>query len=151
MSQISKITYGGDLMLFIASGATTVQPLAFATSAKLDITLKTRDVGSKDSAYWDEKAPAKFGFTVGSDNLVAMSGTTGTTQTFAKLFTMFISRTPVNMAFAAKAGSTPSWTASSTNKFTGSVLITALNITAGDNANATYTMTGEGTGILSFA
>lgn len=147
MSQINNLIYGGDMMLFVASGATTVQPLAFSTSAKLDITLKTRDVGSKDSGYWDETAVGKFGWTVSSDQLYSY-GATGSTQTFAKLYQMMIARVPINMAFAVKAGSTPNWTAGTTDKFSGQIVITALNLTAGDNANTTYTMSGIGTGIL---
>jgi predicted secreted protein len=148
MSDISKIVYGGDMMLFVSSGA-TVQPLAFSTSAKLDITLKTRDVGSKDSGYWDETAVGKFGWNVSSDQLYSYNAT-GTTQTFGKLYQMMINRVAINMGFGVKAGSTPSWTLGTTDKFTGQILITALNITAGDNANSTYTMSGVGTGILSF-
>jgi predicted secreted protein len=148
MSDISKLIYGGDMMLFVSSGA-TVQPLAFSTSAKLDISLKTRDVGSKDSGYWDESAVGKFGWNVSSDQLYSY-GATGSTQTFAKLYTMMIARVPINCAFAVKAGSTPNWTAGTTDKFSGQIVITALNVTAGDNANTTYTMSGIGTGILSF-
>ena len=149
MSDTSKLIYGGDMMLFLASGA-TVQPLAFSTSAKLDITLKTRDVGSKDSGYWDETAAAKFNWNVSSDQLYSYSAT-GTTQTYAKLYSMMLARLPINMGFGVKAGNTPSWTIGSTDKFTGQILITALSITAGDNANSTFTMSGIGTGVLAFA
>jgi hypothetical protein len=44
--ETSKIIYGGDMMLFVAS-----KPVAFSTAAKLDISLKTRDIGSKDSGH----------------------------------------------------------------------------------------------------
>ena len=151
MSQISAIQYGGDMMLFVASGA-TVQPLAFSTSAKIDITLKTRDVGSKDSGYWDETAAGRFNWNVSSDQLYAYAAT-GTTQTYAKLYAMMLARVPINIGFGVKAvGSvSPSWTIATTDKFTGQILITALSITAGDNANATYTMSGVGVGVLAFA
>jgi predicted secreted protein len=151
MSQISSIQYGGDMLLFVASGA-TVMPLAFSTSSKIDVTLKTRDVGSKDSGYWDETQAGRFNWTVSSDNLYAYAET-GTTQTYAKLYALMMTRTPVNMGFGVKAvGSvSPNWTIATTDKFTGQILITALSITAGDNANATFTMSGVGTGVLAFA
>ena len=53
--ETNKTNYGGDIMLFING-----TPLAFSSAAKLDVTLKTRDIGSKDSGYWDEKAAAKL-------------------------------------------------------------------------------------------
>ena len=40
----TKINYGGDIMLFIDDS-----PLAFSSAAKIDATLKTRDITSKDS------------------------------------------------------------------------------------------------------
>lgn len=66
--QTDKINYGGDMMIF-ADGS----PLAFSTSAKIDVTLKTRDIGSKDSGVWDEKAASKLSWTASSDALMSDS------------------------------------------------------------------------------
>lgn len=44
--ETNKITYGGDMMLFIEG-----EPMAFSSAAKLDVSLATRDIGSKDSGY----------------------------------------------------------------------------------------------------
>ena len=53
--ETNKINYGGDIMLFIEG-----EPMAFSSAAKLDISLATRDIGSKDSGYWEEKAASKM-------------------------------------------------------------------------------------------
>lgn len=151
MSQINTITYGGDLMLFASSGTTAaVQPLAFSTNAKLSIDLKTRDVSSKDSGYWTEKAPAKFTWNVSSDGLYAYANT-GTTQTISKLYTIYCNRNLVCMAFAAKCGTSPSWGVCATNKFSGCMLITKLDVDSKDDSTVTYALSGEGSGALSFA
>ena len=44
--ETSKIQYGCDVMLFMAGLS-----VAFSNAAKLDISLKTRDIGSKDSGF----------------------------------------------------------------------------------------------------
>lgn len=70
--ETNKINYGGDIMLFVNG-----TPLAFSSTAKIDVTLKTRDVGSKDSGYWDEKAAAKLSWTASSDALMTDSDLVG--------------------------------------------------------------------------
>jgi predicted secreted protein len=151
MSQQSSLVYGGDMMLFLASGLTgTVLPIAFSTSAKLDIILKTHETSSKDSGAAEEKQPNKYGWNVSSDALFAYSNT-GSTQTFAHLFSIFTARCPIKMAFAVKCGTSPSWSACASDNFGGNIYLTSLSINAADNANVTYSMAGEGTGTLSFA
>lgn len=70
--ETNKINYGGDIMLLVNGS-----PLAFSTGAKLDVTLKTRDVTSKDSGYWEEKAASKLSWTASSEALMADSDLVG--------------------------------------------------------------------------
>lgn len=148
MAETSKITYGGDMMLFIEGS-----PIAFSSAAKLDISLKTRDIGSKDSGFWDEKAAGKMSWTASSDSL--MSDTlTGNSNTYSELYTAMLTRVPVTIVFATAAGTAPDFTVSAVagkTKFTGSGFITSLSMNAPDGDNASYSVSFEGTGALVMA
>lgn len=63
-----KIAYGGDMMLFLG-GTATKRPIAFSTSAKLEITTDTREISSKDSGYWKERLAGKHDWKAGTDAL----------------------------------------------------------------------------------
>ena len=150
MSQTSALVYGGDLMLFANSG-TSVQPLAFSTSAKLSVSMKTRDVSSKDSGDFLEKAAGKFEWSVSSDQLLNWS-TTGTTQSADEVYNYFICKKLMNVQFGSKTGTSPSYTVSGTaKKFTGCAYITSYDINSGDGETATYSINLEGTGALSIS
>ncbi len=147
------LVYGGDYMIFInPSGSTNLQPCAFSTTAKLTVTLSTRDVSSKDSGDWNEYLGSKFDWDLTSDNLMNLSGVTGTTLSTKEVFQYFIAKQPVYIAFASKTGTSPSWTVSgSALKFTGQALITSMDMNAADKANGTYTIAMKGNGVLSIA
>lgn len=150
MANLSYLSYGGDLMLFANSGS-TVQPLAFSTSAKLSISNKTRDVGSKDSGDWAEKMAGKFEWNVSSDQLLNFSST-GTTQSMDEVFSYFVNKKIMNISFGHKTGTSPSYTVDgSKKKFTGTAYISSLDINAGDGETATYSIQMEGTGPLTMA
>lgn len=147
--ETNKINYGGDIMLFIDG-----EPMAFSNSAKLDISLTTRDIGSKDSGYWEEKAAGKMSWTASSDALMADSSLVGTTKTYNELFTAMATRQPIDVVFATAAGTAPSWTISAVagkTKFTGEGFITSLSMNAPDGENASYSISIEGTGALVMA
>jgi predicted secreted protein len=140
----SKIVYGGSMMLFITSGATKM-PVAFSTSAKLDLTLDIREISSKDSGIWKEKAAGKWDWNASTEGLMAFSLITGTTMDIDDLFTLMIARDPVTLSFGITSGSTPSWSLDTSKKyFGGSAIITSLSLNAPDNDNATYSITLEG-------
>jgi len=151
MPNTNFLSYGGDLMLFTHSGA-TVQALAFSTSAKLSISMKTREVTSKDSTGdFAEKLPGKFDWNVSSDQLLNFSST-GTTNSMDEVYNYFINKKLMNISFASKTGTSPSWTVDSgKKKFTGTAYITALDINAPDNDQATYSIQMEGTGVLTLS
>lgn len=144
--ETSKITYGGDMMLFIGG-----EPMAFSSAAKLDVSLSTRDIGSKDSGFWEEKAAGKMSWSASSDALMCDSDITGTTKTYSDLYTAMLTRVPLTIVFATAAGTAPSWTISAVagkSKFTGTGFITSLSMNAGDGDNGTYSVSFEGTGAL---
>lgn len=149
----SNLNYGGDLLLFVGSGCTSgnTQPIAYSTSAILNVNVATRDVSSKDSGYWTESLAAKISWDLSTDGLVAYQ-LTGNTRSVDELFTRMIARVPVWIAFASKTGTAPAWTVdSSIIQFTGQALITSLSITAGDNDNATYSISMVGSSALTMS
>lgn len=145
--ETSKITYGGDMMFFISN-----KPIAFSTSAKLDVTMGTRDVGSKDSGNWDEKAPAKINWSASTDALMTDNNLAVTTTTYAQLFNLMKARLPITMVFATMKGVPAAQVIDNTTvgkvSFTGTGIITSISMNADDGANGTYSVAFEGTGEL---
>lgn len=142
----SKIAYGGDMMLFLTTGL----PIAFSTAAKLEISLDTREISSKDGGYWKEHQAGRLAWTAGSDALYTevLTGT-ATTTSFDELYALMIARTAVTVVFGAATGAAGAQTNDATKKkFTGSAIITALSINAPDNDTTTYSITLQGTGAL---
>jgi len=143
-----KIVYGGSMMLFIGTGS-TLTPLAFATSAKFDLTLDIREISSKDSGIWKEKAAGKWDSKASADGLTSF-GLTGNTNGIDELFTLMIAREPVNMSFAIASGSTPNWSPDLAETYlSGQMIISSLNLTANDNDTSTYSITLEGASAIS--
>lgn len=146
------IQFGGDMMTFISSGATKL-PLAFSTSAKLDMNKKLRDISSKDSGNSEEYTGvgARLGWTASSDGFMAYtsgSTLTGTTP-MDVMFNYFKAGQPVNFVFGCKTGNAPGWTVNSSVKaFTGQVLIENISISSNDGENVTYSVNFRGTGDL---
>ncbi|MZQ50429.1 MAG: hypothetical protein GT598_15635 [Bacteroidales bacterium] len=142
------LSYGGDLMVFVGTGVTKT-PIAFSTSAKLNVSMKTRDISSKDSGDWTEKAAGKFDWNASTDGLSSF-GATGTTHSVEDLYSCMMAKNPVNLAFGTRCGTSPSWSLNTLKKyFSGSALITSMDMTANDDETATYSVTFEGNGKLS--
>lgn len=147
MPSTNLISYGGDLMLFAHTGS-TVQPMAFSTSAKLSISNKLRDISSKDSGDWTERATGRFDWNVSADGLIAYAAT-GTTQSIDDLYGYMVAKLPINIVFAGKTGTSPSWTVNTTTKkFKGSAYIESIDLNSPDGETATYSISLQGTGAL---
>lgn len=148
-TETEKIQYGGDMMLFVGSGESKF-PIAFSTSQKLDVSMSTREISSKDSGYWTDRAASKLDWNASSDALYTdvLTSTTGV-NSVDELYTLMTSRTAINVVFAAKTGTVPNWTVDATKKnFTGKGYITSLSVNAPNEDNTTYSITIEGTGAL---
>ena len=153
MVNSTMVQYGGSMMVFLNPTGQTAAgalPAAFSTNAKITIALTDREISSKDSGDWSEFLGNKFNWNVTTDALLSLSGVTGSTLSTKKVYTAFVTKTPVYVAFSVTAGSTPSWTvAAGKLKFTGCALINSMDITAADNTEAVYTFGAKGTGALS--
>jgi hypothetical protein len=110
--------------------------IANATSHTLSFKMSTRDTSNKDSGTYNTRDVARFDVSGSCDGLVVYSGGYKTLIDAMKL------RTPVKMDFGQKESGlttldTAVWYAS------GMFVITGVDITAGDQENATYTCTFE--------
>lgn len=141
------LQYGGDLMVFVGTGSTKY-PVAFSTTAKLSISMKTRDISSKDSGDWVEKAAGKFEWNASTDALTSFSAT-GSTYSVEDLYGYMVAKCPVNITFGKRCGTTPSWALCTSSKyFSGSAIITAMDLTASDQETSTFSVSFEGNGTL---
>jgi predicted secreted protein len=146
----NKIAFGGDMMIFLASSGTTY-PIAFSTDAKMDITVNTREISSKDSGYWTEIAAGKISWNASTDALYSYELSSGTTRnTFDELYSLMVARETVLFAFAKTSGATPNWSVDSgAVSYTGQALITGISVNAPNDESTTYSITLEGNGELS--
>ena len=150
MANSDNIIYGGDMMLFVGSASGSTQPIAFSQNAKLSIKAATRGISSKDSGVWEESQVGKLSWEMSSDALYSM-GVTGTTNEANDLFTLMSGRTPIYVGFSKYTGTVPSWSPAASIKYTGMAIITALDITANDGDNVSYSISLTGTGALTYA
>lgn len=146
----NKIIYGGDMMLFITSGATKY-PVAFSTTASLSMTMDTREISSKDNGVHKNYKSGKFGWEASTDGLMAFD-LTGTTLGLDDLYAYYKAGAAVDFAFATATGTTPNFTVDASKaNFTGEVLITSMSLTAADGDNGTYSVSMIGLGDLVLA
>lgn len=142
----NKIAYGGDMMLFLED-----LPIAFSTDAKIEITADVREISSKDSGYWKEKLSGKLDWKCSTDALYTESLTATTTTDFDALYNMMLGRVPIDCIFGAILGDPGAQTVNpEKGSFAGTVIITALSVSAPDNETTTYSVSLEGTGELKF-
>lgn len=148
---MSKIIEGRDLMFFVCDTQTgTYQSIAAATNCSIEISLDTKEVTTKDSASgaWQAVTPNKLSWSGSSDNLFEMS-TTADGTSFDVLFEYMTGKKTVFVKFGTGTGfaDATGWTLSK-GMYEGTAVITSLNLTAGADDNATYTVSFTGTGAL---
>ena len=141
----SQILKGSVLMLFIGS-----DPVGFATSHALSLTLNTTEVSTKDHGDYPSVLAQSISWEVTAENLYSTAGELKYMQTM-------IAKTPVTIKFAISSydqtdekgivgvDNATDWSAS-TVIAEGKALITSysINAPAGDNATMSVTFTGVG-------
>ena len=139
----NEIINGSDLMVFMGG-----KSIAYATSHSLTISAETNDVTSKDSGNgdWSSATVKKFSWECSTENLYSK-------EAYSQLYTAMIAKSPVTLVIDLKEGDTlqeQGWTpVASGTGYTGSAIITSLEMTAPDGDNATFSATFTGTGALS--
>lgn len=137
---------GQDFFIFstsgAASGTTGYTVIACSTSCKFTVNSELQSVTSKDSGTWEVKIPKRFSWTGSSDH---MFETGNVTNGYDYLLTKMTSKTPINLGFNIKDGSTSKM---SPGAYCGSAYITSIDLNASDNDVVTFSVSFDGTGAL---
>jgi TP901-1 family phage major tail protein len=125
---------GTDLLVYIDATHT----IGYSTTCSLALNADMRDTSNKDSAGWKAVLPGMKNWTVSCDALVIM---TKSTYNLSYMMGLIVNKTLVNLQFAtANAGDVI---------FAGTAYVTSCNLSAANEANATMSISFQGTGALS--
>ncbi|PTN08042.1 putative secreted protein [Mangrovibacterium marinum] len=146
MAANTGVIEGQDLILYIeVEGVPT--PIAHSTQHTLEPSVETRDRVSKDTGKWKNKVAGLLDWKAGCDALACYDG-----FSYATLFGLMISRQPVTLKLAGRdaVDSNDNWTPEQAGDtyFEGEAIISSLPKTAPNNADATFSVSFEGTGEL---
>ena len=129
---------GSDLFVFI--GGVRV---AHATSHSISMKMATRDTSNKDTGKFNTKGVGRMDISASSDNLLVYTD-------FATLGAAYLARSVVALTFGEQTGATEvdgdlvDGTLDTTKMYaSGNFIITGLDQNAGDQANASYTVSFE--------
>ena len=137
------ITNGTGLVLEVSTDdGTTYYPTAFATSCSLSINMDTRDTTTKSSAGWSEKLEAVRSWSVEAEGLQDFTAGSTTTE-FDELWGELDTRSVVKIKFKTAT--------SGDYYYSGDAYITSLSMDAPMEDNVTYSVSLEGTGVLTKA
>lgn len=153
---MNTIIKGDELMIFDANG----ESIALATSHTLSISANSSEINCKDGGIWTSSTVNQISWSITTENLYSL-------DEYNTLFDMLTARTPVVVYFGKKSqtgtgdvdadGATPTggdassqkvWTKSATGCYTGSAVITSLDVNANSGDNATFSATFQGVGSL---
>jgi len=123
---MAVVINGSDIFVYIDG-----VKVANATSHTLTLNMATRDTSNKDTGKFNTKDVGRLDITASSDALIVYTD-------IASMVTAYLARLPVTLHFAEDTAGSPDLT-----KFyaTGEFIITAMDINAADQANASYSCT----------
>ena len=155
MPKAKKIK-GRNLMLFLQTD-TNAEVVALSTSCSLSVQASYSSTATKDDGVWDDKELDNITFSGSNEALVAMEpGESDLVH--AALFEALVSGKSVPMQFGMPANAstgndgvpTGGWQAPTTNYYKGEVKITSLEVSAPVQGAATFTVSFEGAGALTY-
>jgi len=126
---------GSDLIVFLDD-----EPVAHGTSYTIDKQMSTRQTSNKDTGIFDTEDVGRIKITASCDSLMVYDN-------YAAVNSAFLTRGVVHLAFGERTGATLT-----NGEYVGGTLdetkfyeeadfiITSFNTNAGDNANATYSI-----------
>lgn len=142
MAANTGVIEGQDLLLYVNSTA-----VAHSQTCTMSPTVEVRDRLSKDTGKYKGKVAGLIDWEVSADALAAYDG-----HSFSTLYALMIARTALTIKFAGRAavGTSDNWKAEQVGDkyFQGSAIITAMPLSAPNNADATFSITLAGTGLL---
>jgi len=131
MTMTAGIINGTDLLIYI--GGTKIY---HSTNHSLNLGMSPRDATTKDSAAWKALLGGLRNWSISGDALMAMDAAYG----YSELQAVLIARTAVTVKFSSEVAGDYYWS--------GSALLTVLDLEAGTEDNASMSYTLEGTGAL---
>lgn len=140
------VVKGKDLMVFKKTG-NTYKDLAAATNHTLSLSMSPMESSSKDSGKWSDSEAGRMEWEAGTENLYVA-------EEYDTLFAAMVAGDKLTIALdvASNANSDTGKPADGwkigNGGYEGEALITALNINAPNEENATYSATFKGCGPL---
>jgi TP901-1 family phage major tail protein len=120
----------------------TATAIGMSTNASLSFTMETRDISNKSSAGWRELLEAQRSWSVSCEGLYAFVDSTGAaTKNYDDFWTLMNTRAPLYIEIATGV--------TGDKYYSGQCYITSLEQSAPMEDNMTYSMSFEGTGVLS--
>jgi predicted secreted protein len=139
MAANTGVIEGQDLLLYV--GGTAV---AHSTTCVLTPSVETRDRLTKDTGKFKTKVGGLIDWEVSADALAAYDG-----NSYHTLFALMTARAAVTIKFAGRTVGENWKTEQVGDKyFEGSAIITSMPMTAPNNADATFSISLTGTGLL---
>ena len=128
---------GTDVTFFTGSN----EIIAYGTTCTLNITQTTRDTTKKADDGWKRTADGLRSWTIDVDGLYAWNNSSWTalTNSVDDIFTSYItSRANLTVTFGTND------TETGDTKYSGTVLVSSISVSAGTEDNATYSVSCEG-------
>ena len=133
---------GSDLILKVSpSDGGTERNIMHSQNCSLSTSLDLADITTKYNSGWKNAIPTMKSFSISADGLMDLNST-GTDTELDELFDQFESRIPVTFTFTRSTSVSGEYT------FSGSGYITSLEVAAGTEEVATYSVSIEGNGQL---
>ena len=134
---------GSDLLLKISpsDGASTLK-LMHSQTCSLSINVDTIDISTKDSAGNRTLIAGQKSFSLSADGLLDFAGGAGDTEPDEIFTQMITNRTAVTFNFGFDSPATGEYS------YSGSGIVTSMEITGGTEDAPTYSVSIEGTGAL---
>jgi hypothetical protein len=137
MAFSNKVINGTDITLSIGN-----QVIACATSHSIEITNAVREIACKDSGDFTSAAYGRFSWTVSTDALLNLGVDDNIYMSYDVLLNWMINKSVIDIK-SLYVDTTDSYSLS------GKAIITSVNLTAGDNENASYSVSMQGVDELS--
>jgi predicted secreted protein len=125
------IINGTDLLVYVGGVA-----ILGATTHSLSLARATRDTTNKDTASWQTVLSGRKNWSISGSHMFSFDAAYGHSQ----LFALLDAGASVTVKFSTDTAGNKHWS--------GSAVITKLDIEAGDDANTTYSYEFAGTGAL---
>ena len=142
MAASTSVMNSTDVVIGISTDSgVTYSSIARATSASLSLNMDVRETTNKDSAGWRELLEGLKSWSLSADGLVCFN--TSGKLTISDLFGHLNSRTLITVKFGS-AGT-------GEKVYSGTAFVTAISQDGGFEDNVTYSVSFEGSGVLTEA